>query len=74
MFRVARKIRVGRETGNIHIFFLGLFKILQKKKNTLSTQTSSMNMNRKAVLQALRNCPFTKKINRVFFLNMKLCL
>ena len=21
MFRVARKIRVGRETGNIHIFF-----------------------------------------------------
>ena len=24
MFRVARKIRVGRETGNTHIFFLGL--------------------------------------------------
>ena len=24
MFRVARKIRVGRETGNTHIFFFGL--------------------------------------------------
>ena len=24
MFRVARKIRVGRETGNTHIFFLAL--------------------------------------------------
>ena len=24
MFRVAREIRVGRETGNTHIFFLGL--------------------------------------------------
>ena len=26
MFRVARKIRVGRETGNTHIFFLALAK------------------------------------------------
>ena len=24
MFRVARKIKVGRETGNTHIFFFGL--------------------------------------------------
>ena len=26
MFRVARKIRVGRETGNIHIFFIDIDK------------------------------------------------
>ena len=28
MFRVARKIRVGRETGNTHIFFFGLMYVL----------------------------------------------
>ena len=27
MFRVARKNRVGRETGNTHIFFLGLSRL-----------------------------------------------
>ena len=27
MFRVARKIRVGRETGNTHIFFFGLIHV-----------------------------------------------
>ena len=26
MFRVSRKIRVGRETGNTHIFFFGLMR------------------------------------------------
>ena len=29
MFRIARKIRVGRETGNTHIFFLGLTNVLE---------------------------------------------
>ena len=27
MFRVVRKIRVGRETGNTHIYFFGLMSV-----------------------------------------------
>ena len=38
MFRVARKIRVGRETGNTHIFFLGL----KSWKRTVSIEEARM--------------------------------
>ena len=38
MFRVARKIRVGCETGNTHIFFFGLMQTSRKKHSTPSNK------------------------------------